>query len=104
MKRKSFLDTRAQSVTSLNDVISQVLKAQNLEAPLLEKRAEEAWQVVAGAAFFKFTTAVVVKRGVLYISLSSSVVRNELMMAKKHIIKQINKEAGGDIISDIIFR
>lgn len=98
------LNSRAQSTAPLGDIISQVLKVQNLEVPLLEKRAEEAWPVVAGAAFLKYTTSVLAKKGVLYISLSSSVVRNELMMAKKHIIKQINKEAGGEVISDIVFR
>lgn len=103
MKRNK-LNSRTQSTAPLGDIISQVLRVQNLEAPLLEKRAEEAWSVVAGAAFLKYTTSVYANKGVLYISLSSSVVRNELMMAKKHIIKQINKECGGDVISDIIFR
>ena len=103
MKQKK-LYNRAQSTAPLGDIISQVLRVQNLEGPLLEKRAEEAWPKVAGAAFMKYTTAVMAKKGILYVSLSSSIVRNELIMAKKHIIKQINKESGGDVITDIIFR
>ncbi len=94
---------RTSNSESLNDIISQVLKAQNLEAPLLDKQAEDAWHKVGGDAFKKFTTKVEARKGVLYLSLSSSVVRNELMMAKSLIIKNLNKELGTDVVKDVVF-
>lgn len=101
--RKAF-DKRTSNTESLDEIIAQVLKAQNLEQPLNDKRAEEAWDKVGGSAFKKFTRKVEAKNGILYLSLSSSVVRNELMMAKQFIIKNLNKELGSDLVKDIVFR
>lgn len=100
---KKQYNKRTSNTESLDTIIGNVLKAQNLEEPYNNKRAEEAWKKVAGSAFLKYTTAVRAKKGILYLSLSSSIVRNELMMAKKFIIKNINEELRGDIIKDIVF-
>ena len=95
---------RTSSTESITSIISNVLKNQNLEQPLNDKRIEEAWELTAGSAFVKYTTAVKSQRGVLYVSLSSSIVRNELLMAKTFIIKSLNKNLGSNIVKDVIFR
>jgi len=100
---KKAFDKRSSNSESLNDVIRQVLKAQNLEAPLKDKEIEDAWEKVGGNAFKKYISKVEAKRGVLYLSLSSSVVRNELMMAKSLIIKNLNKELKDDVVKDVVF-
>lgn len=102
--KKEFLKQRSSSAQPLNDIISHVLKAQNLEVPLNDKRAEEAWKNVAGTAFMKYTTSVRSDKGVLYLSLSSSIVRKELSMAKSFIIKNLNQHLGSNVVKDIIFR
>jgi hypothetical protein len=41
---------------------------------------------------------------VLYINLDSSVIRNELMMARSKIVEAINKEMGAEVIKDLVLR
>jgi hypothetical protein len=99
---KSDFKKRTSNTESISSIINNVLKTQNLQQPLNDKRAEDAWQEVAGAVFLKYTTSAKAQKGVLYIGLSSSIVRNELMMAKNFIIKNINKNIGKDVVKDII--
>ncbi len=100
---KKNLNKRTGNMESLEDIIGHVLRAQSLEETFNDKRIEEAWSLVAGSAFMKHTTKVKARKGVLYLGLSSSIVRNELMMAKRHIISNLNKELKSDLVKNIIF-
>lgn len=97
-------EKRSSNFESLNEIISQVLKNQNLEKQLNDKDIIDAWKKIAGNAFLQYTSKAEAKNGILYLSLSSSVVRNELMMAKQFIIKKLNKELNSDIVKEIIFK
>ena len=50
----------------------------------------------------KYTIKVVYKKGILYIKLKSSVLREELTYEKFKVIKLINKELGKEYIKDLV--
>lgn len=52
----------------------------------------------------KYTQKVSLKKKVLYVDLTSSVMRNELILAREKIIKMINKEMGSQVVDDVVFR
>lgn len=88
----------------LSEVIVEVLKSDNLGVKLLENRAVSLWKVVLGPTVNRHTKSVTLHDGIMHVELTSSVVRQELMMMKQQIVDAINKATGKDIVRDIHFR
>ncbi len=89
---------------TLKKVIEQLMKSYRWEDKLDAVRVRESWERVVGKIFAKHTTRLFMKDKVLYVSLDSSVLRNELHMARSKIVEAINKELGGSVIEDIVLR
>jgi len=95
---------RKKNTESLSDVILQVLKAQKLDTPLYEKRLIEAWPIVLGKNIVQYTTDLNIKNKVLYVALSSSVLRHDLFMSREQIMNSLNNHVGVDVIREIVFK
>ncbi len=95
---------RKRNTELLSDVIGQVLKNQHLDRPLNEKRLIDAWPLVLGNNIMHYTTELHVKNRILYVSLSSSVLRHDLFMSREEIKNSLNKQVGVEVINDIVFR
>jgi hypothetical protein len=95
---------RKKNTELLSDIIRQVLKEQNLDKPLYEKRLIDSWPLVLGENIVKYTTDLYIKNKILYVSLSSSVLRHDLFLSREQIKKTLNKQVGVEVIVDIIFR
>ena len=64
----------------------------------------EAWIKLMGNGVNNYTTSVELKNETLYVSLSSSVLREELSYGKSKIIDMLNEELDKDLIKKIILR
>ncbi len=94
---------RRRNTELLSTVIDQVLRTNKLDRKLAEKHILDAWPKVLGDSVMQYTTKLEIKRGVLYVSLSSAVLRHELFLSGNEIKDSLNKYAGTKVISDIIF-
>jgi len=88
----------------LSDVIRQVLREHHLDRPLNEKRLIESWSLVLGTNIMQYTSELVVKNRILYVTLTSSVLRHDLFMSREEIKKSLNDRVGVEVIVDIIFK
>jgi len=96
---------RKRNTESLGEVLKQYFEEnQFIKRKLAESRAVTGWAELLGHAIASYTTNIYLRNGVLYVSLNSSVLRSELLMAKERLIKNLNEHAGMHVISDIIFR
>lgn len=95
---------RKKNTELLSDVIRQVLKQHHLDRPLYEKRLIDAWPLVLGANILQYTSELIIKNRVLYVSLNSSVLRHDLFLSRDEIKNSLNKYVGEDVIIDIVFR
>jgi len=71
---------------------------------MLEARIERLWKEELGPMVAQYTTNVYVKNRVLYVSISSSVYRSELLSMRKRLVRELNKKAEADVIDDVMIR
>jgi hypothetical protein len=95
---------RLSNEASISEVIDAIIQKNNLEKGLNAVSAENAWKNIMGNGVNSYTQEVVLKNNTLMVSLTSSIVRNELSLGKEKIITMLNEELGKEIIENIIFR
>lgn len=95
---------KRNNTEQIGDVLRQFLRQQGLETPLNEYRLVDAWKDVVGPVIARYTTNLFIKNQVLYVSLSSSVIRQELMMGREVLIRNLNAQVGSQVIVNIVFR
>lgn len=89
---------------SLVDVLAEYKKEMNIETRLKEVEVINSWESIAGRAISSRTSKIFIKNNQLHIYLTSSVVRNELMMMRESIKARVNEMAGEEIVSEIILK
>lgn len=94
---------RSKTIT-LAEAIKDYINEMNLGDKLSETAILNSWEEVVGKAISSRTTKIYIKDHVLFIHLSSSVVRNELMMLRESLREKLNERAGKEVIKDIILR
>lgn len=95
---------KRNNTEQIGDVLRQFLRQQGLETPLNEYRLVDAWKDVVGPVIARYTTNLFIKNQVLYVSLSSSVIRQELMMGREMLIRNLNAQVGSQVIVNIVLR
>lgn len=89
----------------LSDALSDFYdKNGGLKMKLAEHRAVKAWHELLGEGVSKYTKNIYFRRNVLYVQLSSAVLRAELLMYKEGLIDKINEYTGMPVVRDIVLR
>jgi Protein of unknown function (DUF721). len=71
---------------------------------MLEERVQRLWGELFGPSIAKYTSNVYVKNRVLYVQMTSSVVRSEMIALRKKLVITLNEHAGSDVIDDVMIR
>lgn len=71
---------------------------------MMEIRIQRAWGEVLGPMVLQYTRLIYVKDRVLYVSLTSAVLRNELLLCRERLVKSLNHYAGSSVIRDLVIR
>ena len=95
---------RSSNQQPLKEVIEEYLAAFKLDTKLTEVKLVSSWERIMGRTISKHTQEIYIKNKILYLKLSSSVLKNELSFGKQKIIELLNKEAGAMVINEVVFR
>lgn len=99
MRRSNY---RKSTATPLKEAIEEVLKLYRLDDKMHEAKVIQAWEKVVGAMIVKHTERLNIRDRILFVKVNSSAVRNELLYVRKKLLVSLNREAGGNVIDDIV--
>ena len=95
---------RSNNQSIVGDILNQIIKTNKLESGLNQVSVIDAWKNLMGNGVNNYTRSVSLRNNILYVELTSSVLREELSYGKDKIIKMINEELGKEVVKDVVLR
>ena len=94
--------TKRGELKNISKVIEEVFSQKQIKIGIDNIKVQDAWKKTMGKNIQKYTYKVVYKKGILYVKLRSSVLKEELKYEKIKVIKLINKELGKRYVKDLV--
>ena len=95
---------RLNDQNTVGDVLKHIIEVNKLQTGLNQIDVREAWKNLMGNGVNHYTQNVILKGSVLYVELSSSVLREDVSHGKSKIIAMINEELRRDVVRDVMLR
>lgn len=89
-------------IKNISKVLEDVISQKHFKIGIDNLRVQEAWVRTMGDNIQKYTYSVKFKKGILYIKLKSSVLKEELIFEKNKVITLINKELGKEYVKELV--
>ncbi|MCQ2112833.1 MAG: DUF721 domain-containing protein [Bacteroidaceae bacterium] len=94
---------RRSKAQPLTDILHEFLRTEGLETPLNQHRLISAWPEVMGEAINKYTGEIFIQNQTLHVKIKSAPLKQDLMMGRESLVKQLNEHVGAQVITDIVF-
>lgn len=88
----------------ISKLIMQYLRQESLEGPLNERRLLDSWGEVLGPVIASYTKDLYIRNQTLFVQLTSAALKQELMMGRELLVRNLNKHVGAEVITNIVFR
>lgn len=89
---------------NMGEALNEFIKANKLEKGMDKVNVKDAWTKLMGNGVANYTNAVELRSDTLFVSLSSSVLREELSHGKSKIITMLNEELGKELVKKLVLR
>ena len=96
--------SRNRNLIKLGDAIKQIFKEERLDEKYSIYAIRNGWEGIVGKTVAKHTTEIQFAKGVLFITLDSAIVRNEMAFAKDSIIEKINQFTGKPFVKELVLK
>ncbi|MFM7217861.1 MAG: DUF721 domain-containing protein [Bacteroidota bacterium] len=63
-----------------------------------------AWPALMGPMIARHTREISLRDGVLFVSLDSAPLRQELVQSRERILHMLNEHAGSELVKEVVFR
>lgn len=86
----------------LKAAIEEFLESYRLNDKLNQAKVIQAWEKVVGEMVARNTSQLHIRKKVLFVKVNSAALRNELLYARQKLVQALNKEAGAEVIDEIV--
>jgi predicted nucleic acid-binding Zn ribbon protein len=95
---------RKSNTQPIDQVIRDFLREMKIDRKLKEVSIVHQWESLMGKMVAVRTSQIYIRNGILFVHVTSSVLKNELLMMRQDIINKLNEQAGEIIIEKIVIR
>ena len=95
---------RRSNTQSLSEVLKEYIEQNHIDRKLKEIDVVEGWEQLLGKTIAHYTRNIFIRNRILYVEITSAVVKNELFLMREEICRRINENAGQEIIQRIVFK
>ena len=88
----------------IKDILKGLVHQGPLQSGYYDAKVKQIWSEKLGKLILQHTDKIHLSNNIIYLKLNSAPLRNELLMGKKQLIENFNKELGSHIVQDIIFK
>lgn len=95
---------RNATATPLKEAIEGMFKAYHLDFKFNETLLLSCWAETMGTTIASRTTKLYIRNKILYAELSSAALKNDLNLSKAKVVALLNKAAGAEVLTDVVFK
>ena len=93
---------RENNENTVGEILKGILQDNRLQTGIDEVVVQDAWRSLMGNGVNTYTRNIVLKNGILYVELTSAVLRAELSYGKDKIVKMIKEELRRDVVREVV--
>lgn len=86
---------------SLSEALNLMLNAYKLKDGFMQAKLEKEWDTLMGPKLASYSKVLSLRKKILRIQVTSSVLRQELTMSKEQLIQKLNDALGEQVITTI---
>jgi len=88
----------------VSQALKEFIQETRIDGKLKEVDIINHWETLLGRTISRYTRKIYIANHVLYVEISSPVVKSELVMMREEIREKLNRQVGEEIVRQIVFR
>jgi len=95
---------RKSNTQPIHEVIRDLLREMDIDRKLKEVSLVSQWETMMGRNVALRTSQIYIRNRILYVHVTSSVLKSELLMMRQAITDKLNENAGERLIEQVVIR
>lgn len=89
---------------TLKDALQRLSNDRQFKTKLRQAKIRDLWPQVMGQTIANYTGEIFIRKEILYLTITSSSLKQELTYGKDKIAKILNEELGEEYLRDVVIR